>query len=535
MATSRWFTRTTAHRLVTVVAVVAMAIIGVIATPDTAAAHAQLVKTTPVQGAHLSQMPATVSVEFDERLDNNAAEIKVFSAATKRVDKTVTRVSNRTVATQLQSGLPDGAYVVVWRAVSADGHPVRGSFTFQVGDGDQGALSALGDRELLSSSGNELTKGLLRSARYATFAAIALLIGAGVWVLAGLNLPTGRYIQIASGISLVGGTLAVLIDGPYVQGDSLSEMLSAQTLLNSLGRVTVRALLGASIVGFFLGRAILRTPRSRFEIGASIGIVSLLLGASGHGAAGRSVIIAILMTAAHVVAASTWIGGLVLLAVTLQRRSADGEGASLARWSSIAQVAVAVLAMSGSFNAWRQVGSVRALRTTWYGTLLIAKLVIVMAMLGAAAWHRRKLALHTIRSQTVFVEAVAGFAVLIFSSLLASTVPARSSVSRPVVVRVVTPTTKTDITFDPAQVGQNTVHLYVYDKVGVSKEIADASMVLTHVATGTQIEVLTFAAGRGHRQAIDVQLPFAGTWQALVKIFPTEFDVESAVVIVTVK
>ena len=35
----------------------------------------------------------------------------------------------------LEDGLADGTYIVAWRAISADSHPVNGAFTFTVGDG----------------------------------------------------------------------------------------------------------------------------------------------------------------------------------------------------------------------------------------------------------------------------------------------------------------------------------------------------------------------------------------------------------------
>ena len=33
----------------------------------------------------------------------------------------------------LQAQLPEGWYLVYWRAISVDGHPVQGAFTFAVG------------------------------------------------------------------------------------------------------------------------------------------------------------------------------------------------------------------------------------------------------------------------------------------------------------------------------------------------------------------------------------------------------------------
>jgi copper transport protein len=521
------------HRRVSLLQRLVFAIIAIVGLSrmPAASAHAQLVKTDPSQGAKLDEAPAAVRVEFDERIDDTSAGIKVFAADAHRVDNAVTKVTGIRAEVALVTDLPDGAYVAVWQAVSGDGHPVRGSFTFQVGEGDQAAINALGERELLSNAVDPFVQRGLRLFRFLSFAGVAVLLAAGVWTLVGNKIPFGPYINIATAVGLASGVCAVLLDGPYVEGRSISGIISAQTLINSLGRVTVRALLGAVVVSFFLSRAVLRKPASKFEIGASVAIVSLLLGSSGHAAAGNNVVPAILITAVHVLAGSTWVGGLVLLALSLRSTTpAQFSQQSLLRWSSVAQVAVAVLVLSGSFNAWRQVGTTRALTTTWYGKLFMLKLGLVACMVLAGAWHRRRIATNSIGRRTVITEAAVGLLVLLISSLLASTIPARAAVSRPLLLRVATTTSKSDITIDPARAGMNTLHIYVFDKSGVTKDIADAAFVLTHIATGTVIEVNPLAAGRGHQEARVVEIPFAGTWQLLAKIYVTEFDVETTLV-----
>ena len=38
-----------------------------------------------------------------------------------------------TLVVPLKTQLPEGWYLVYWRAISVDGHPVQGAFTFAVG------------------------------------------------------------------------------------------------------------------------------------------------------------------------------------------------------------------------------------------------------------------------------------------------------------------------------------------------------------------------------------------------------------------
>ncbi len=60
----------------------------------------------------------------------------------------------------------------------------------------------------------------------------------------------------------------------------------------------------------------------------------------------------------------------------------------LPRYSALALGAIVALIVSGGYQAWRQVGSIDALKNTDYGRLLIAKLVVFAALVVAAAFSR---------------------------------------------------------------------------------------------------------------------------------------------------
>jgi len=99
-------------------------------------AHAEIAKTYPVKNAALSQSPKTVWIEFGESLLTLDAKkinsLKVTDSQGKRVDKSPTIVSGARVTTKISGTLKRGKYTVSYRAVSKDGHTVKGSYNFSV-------------------------------------------------------------------------------------------------------------------------------------------------------------------------------------------------------------------------------------------------------------------------------------------------------------------------------------------------------------------------------------------------------------------
>lgn len=99
-------------------------------------AHAEIAKTYPIKNAILSHSPKTVWIEFgDSLLTLDAKKInslKVIDSQSKRVDKSPTIVSGARATTKILEALKKGKYLVTYRVVSEDGHPVKGSYYFSV-------------------------------------------------------------------------------------------------------------------------------------------------------------------------------------------------------------------------------------------------------------------------------------------------------------------------------------------------------------------------------------------------------------------
>ncbi len=122
------------------------------------------------------------------------------------------------------------------------------------------------------------------------------------------------------------------------------------------------------------------------------------LGYSGHPAGAPSPLIAIFVDALHVAGAGAWlggVGGLVLIGVPLALHwREDGGHPALAdlvaAFTPVALAGAALVGVSGSVAAWRNVGSVDLLLANPYGRWLLAKLaaLVAAASLGAYNWRR---------------------------------------------------------------------------------------------------------------------------------------------------
>ncbi|SCL44194.1 hypothetical protein GA0070606_0180 [Micromonospora citrea] len=131
------FRRPTAAGLVAA-ALAAVALLLVPAAP--AAAHNTLRSASPAAESRLTAAPTQVTLTFMQRLDPAFTTIALTDAARERVPTGEPVVTGTTGTVTIDRPLANGVYTVAYRVVSADGHPVQGSYRFTVADpaGDAG-------------------------------------------------------------------------------------------------------------------------------------------------------------------------------------------------------------------------------------------------------------------------------------------------------------------------------------------------------------------------------------------------------------
>ena len=115
---------------------VALAAVLGLVIPSAASAHAYLIRTSPAASGVLNAPPRQVSLTYDEAVEPRFAIISVTNVDGHQETTGPVRRSAAdpdTLVVPLRPRLPEGWYLIYWRAISVDGHPVQGAFTYAVG------------------------------------------------------------------------------------------------------------------------------------------------------------------------------------------------------------------------------------------------------------------------------------------------------------------------------------------------------------------------------------------------------------------
>jgi copper transport protein len=277
-----------------------------------------------------------------------------------------------------------GVYEVSWTTVSVvDGHTLSGSFRFGVGvspgaGAEGGTTDEPTGRDLLVSVGRLVED-------------VSLLLLLGLLLLGRLarRRPSLEWVRTpvlpVFAAALVGGLVVVLgealVAAPSPSGGAVFTYLSTGLPgWARLGRVLLEA------VGVLVAW---RWPRraAPFAVGAVVA-----LAAAGHAAAIQPRAWGIAVESIHLLSAGLWAGGVMSLA--LQRPLDGWRGAAgrtlLDRFTSPALASFAVTAGTGVIRGIQEVGGLAALFGSSYGLVLMAKVLIVLAMvqLSVLAWRR---------------------------------------------------------------------------------------------------------------------------------------------------
>ncbi|MEU2131414.1 copper resistance protein CopC [Streptomyces sp. NPDC018352] len=375
-----------------------------------ASAHAALTGSDPQDGAVVATAPKEVTLTFSEQVSVDEDSIRILDPDGKRADtaavpRDLGGGSLAKYGVSLHSGLPDGTYTVAWQAVSADSHPVSGAFTFSVGAPSKTTVALPADQ-----AGGGLVGALYGIARYAAYAGFILLAGGSAFVLACWQRGAGarplQRLVVRGWMTLTVATLAMLLlRNPYTGSGKLADAFDLDGLKAVLDTkpgaalVSRLLLLGASalfIAVLFGAYAKREDEREKKDLtfGLAIGGTVIAAGIAGtwalaeHASTGLQPGIAMPVDVLHLLAVAAWLGGLTALLVALYRTPDIGT-AAVRRFSGIAFGSVIVLAATGVYQSWRQVGTWSALTGTGYGQLLLVKVGLVALLIGIAWISRR--------------------------------------------------------------------------------------------------------------------------------------------------
>ncbi|MCK8433858.1 copper resistance protein CopC/CopD [Streptomyces sp. D2-8] len=402
-------TQTIAPRVRTLVLLLLAATCALLAGTGPASAHAAVTGSDPGQGAVVDKAPARISLTFSEQVALSDDSLRVLDPEGKRVDTgKPANVSGTTYAVPLHSGLPDGTYTVAYQVVSADSHPVAGAYTFSIGAPSKTSVSVSGQ-----AADDGVVGWLYGFGRYVSYAGFIVMAGGAAFVLACWRRGSGvRPVQrfVVSGwVALTAATLALLLlRGSFTGSGKVADVfdlsLLGQVLQTKTGAALVSRLLLLAAAALFI--AVLFGAYEKREdaqekrdltFGLSIGgaVVAAGLAASWamseHASVGLQAGIAMPVDVLHLLAVAAWLGGLGALLVALYRAPADTpvDAPAVRRFSQVAFGSVLALIATGTYQSWRQLGSWSAFTDTRYGQLLLAKIGLVVVLVGVAWISRR--------------------------------------------------------------------------------------------------------------------------------------------------
>lgn len=378
--------------------VLAIVIAALCAAAGSAQAHAVLERAVPAPGERLEAGPDELRLEFNEPVDLSIGFVEVLNNRSERVTKGAPSVSGdkRTIVLKLPS-LGEGIYTASYRVLSADGHPVSGSFVFVIGDPPGGIdASAFDLHRMLGHEGHHGhgagAATQLATAQFFIYAVrifyyFALLLAAG-WMFWSAWAPrrseafgaafrkwSAEWGLWMTRAFLIAALLYVFIhSNELMAGRPASEW--GKLFLNSdIGRMWAVMLVLAFIA------PLVRTA-SRYVGLIWAAVVLLVESMSGHAAVFEPASITISLDYIHLAGAAVWAGGLAMLA-GLWRIDRKEAARFAAIFSGPALVSMIALAVSGLLTAWTFLPGVNYLFYTGWGTMLLVK--TGLTLLAAAA------------------------------------------------------------------------------------------------------------------------------------------------------
>lgn len=383
----------------------------------TAFPHLALKRSEPEDQSRLSAPPQQISLWFTAKPQLAFSRITLTGPTGGVTLATIVADTGNVLHARVPRTLAAGDYTVAWQTASADGHPIRGQFTFSVATSstaDATLPSISADSAHPDTSDNATEPRRLsdyRSARWLEFVALITILGAlgfrhGVLPpLASRGVPTADAADRARRLGQ--GALLLYALGALVRLYAESVALNGRQRAlapDGLFPVLTQTSWGMGWSTGIIGAALLLAGWIISKRSVSIGTPLALTGAlgivaapalTGHAASSSSFVLAVTLDMLHVLAAGAWIGGLlmvVLAGIPAMRRLTDGNhdaavAALVSSFHPLALFCAPIVVIAGMGTSYLRLGGIAPLTTTSYGATLLLKLGLFVLVAGAALYN----------------------------------------------------------------------------------------------------------------------------------------------------
>ena len=343
-----------------------------------ASAHASVVEASPAPNSRAEAAPERVELEIDAKPLEGLFALRLVDAEGRELaDDAVWDESASKISLPIPS-LRDGAYQVDYRITSEDGHTVRGSYWFVVGDAALPAASP--------ATRGDIAEPLVYAAKILYTLSLLLLVG---WLFWGWAIPSQTrafrsfHGSVSFGLQLAHAMGLLLMIGLQSAGFAPASEEAYRIPIGAGFGVGWLVSLAAAACGPFLLR---RTAASDM---AWIALALAAKSYSGHAAGAEAMLTAWALGWLHTAAAALWAGGLFFLLLCWKRHRLYAAEL-LPAFSRAALICMGVLWATGTAKTLL-VADPGTIGASVWGALLLAKAALVAGATAIAATMRARL------------------------------------------------------------------------------------------------------------------------------------------------
>lgn len=513
--------------------------------------HANLVQSQPKQNSVLEYSPTDITITFSEPLSPTLSYIEVYNFDGSKLDNNDSSLNSLDKSTLTISVpvLPKGTYTVFWQTVSTiDGHKIRGSFYFSIGEPIQ--FSNIENYEPLFLYESEpIIKSFSLLGTLILFGSFFTYIFIITPVLAGKTAINILASKACFAVLLISYAMATLssITQLILHTSSIYEI----GLFNTIGSPLIniytdttwgklmwlKLLILLFIPVVFQVAKLISNHHSKslyyinpvFFIPISL-MLLLLHSLSSHNATVSELYYqGVFIDFIHMLFSAIWIGGVLLLTITLYAVKNTANSIDLnnltkslfKQFSPIAILTIIILSITGIFSAWLQVNKIEAL-STYYGVTLVVKVcLIAIALLIAginSLFFIKTRKISSVPGRLLISESILIIAIIFSVGVLNGLEPAKNATpffSNQLTLTEMDNNLQLELQILPADVGINNTQIHLSNSRG--ENIVNASNIVIQTTYINQdLGSHTYYAqnmGNGSYTTDPLMLNLGGIWQ----------------------
>ncbi|UIK04691.1 copper resistance CopC/CopD family protein [Neorhizobium galegae] len=496
-----------------------------------ASAHASLNTTEPRDGSVVPIAPRVIALTFSEPVSPTSLKLTRPDRSSVTLKSFV--LKDRTVEITPPDDLSDGSYLLSWRVVSEDGHPIGGSVVFSIGQPNASARGAAADVDWPVRAG-------LWIGKVALYVGLFLGVG-GVFAIHWFADGSGKALRpvlAALGAGFAGALLSAGFQGLDTVGEPVSRLFVPTVwkagMVTSFWPTVIFAIAALALAGLALASG--RGRDARWISISALITAAFALCLSGHASAADPQWLMRPAVFLHVAAIAVWAGALLPILAEF-RKGGEAAGSALHRFSRFIPWAVLVLVVAGCVLAVVQVRTLAGLVTTAYGIVFLVKLGLLVLLFVLAAVNRWKLTSGSEKGESVairqLVRSIAAETVILLlifavAAMWRFTPPPRTliaDVQRSAVVRLQTSKVVADVKITPDRVGEVAISAVIAKSDRSPLDPQEVTVVLSN--PGAEIEPIRRKAEKGKDgwTVPDIALPVPGRWRLRVDVIISDFEI----------